>query len=89
MHGLHELTPMEATPNSILQVPLAVPAGDLARQRLGLAVLVLLWAITWCVSHPYHGILHDGHLYTPQALARLHPDSLSQDIFLRFGSQDQ
>ncbi len=80
---------MEATPNSILQVPLAVPAGDLARQRLGLVVLVLLWAITWSVSHPYHGILHDGRLYTLQALARLHPDSLPQDVFLRFGSQDQ
>jgi hypothetical protein len=39
--------------------------------------------------HPYEGIFHDANLYTLQALARLHPDSLGQDVFLRFGSQDR
>jgi hypothetical protein len=39
--------------------------------------------------HPYDGIVHDANLYTLQALARLHPDSLAQDVFLHFGSQDR
>jgi hypothetical protein len=59
------------------------------RQRLGLTVVVLLWALTWALSHPYKGLFHDAQLYTLQALARLHPDSLSHDVFLRFGSQDR
>lgn len=56
---------------------------------LGLAVLFLLWFITWALSHSYRGIFHDARLYTLQALARLSPDSLPQDVFLRFGSQDR
>jgi hypothetical protein len=39
--------------------------------------------------HPYEGIFHDANLYTLQALARLHPESLTQDVFLHFGSQDR
>ncbi len=38
--------------------------------------------------HPYGGIRHDAVLYSLFALARLHPDTLTADIFLRFGSQD-
>ena len=41
------------------------------------------------LAHPYQGIFHDANLYALQALARLHPDSLPQDVFLRFGSQDR
>jgi hypothetical protein len=51
--------------------------------------MVLLWALTWALSHPYKGIFHDAQLYTLQALAHLNPDSLSRDVFLRFGSQDR
>ena len=64
-------------------------AAALTHQRLGLLVIVLLWALTWALSHPYKGIFHDAQLYTLQALARLHPDSLSHDVFLRLGSQDR
>jgi hypothetical protein len=39
--------------------------------------------------HPYEGIFHDANLYTLQALAHLHPDSLTHDVFLKFGSQDR
>jgi hypothetical protein len=66
-----------------------VRSAALTRQRLGLLVMVLLWALTWALSHPYKGIFHDAQLYTLQALARLHPDSLSHDVFLRLGSQDR
>ncbi|HWS65311.1 MAG TPA: hypothetical protein VN325_21360 [Steroidobacteraceae bacterium] len=48
----------------------------------------LLVVATWALSHSYRGIFHDAGLYTLQALARLHPDSLAEDVFLRFGSQD-
>jgi hypothetical protein len=50
---------------------------------LGLAVFAV-----WMVQHPYGDIRHDAVLYSLLALARLHPDPLSSDIFLRFGSQD-
>ena len=34
---------------------------------------------------PYAGLVHDSILYTLMALARLHPETLSHDVFLRFG----
>ena len=48
-----------------------------------------LGVVAWALAHPYQGIFHDANLYTLQALARLHPQSLSQDVFLKFGSQDR
>jgi hypothetical protein len=51
---------------------------------LGLSVLAV-----WMVQHRYADITHDAMLYALLALARLHPDTLPYDIFLRFGSQDQ
>jgi hypothetical protein len=64
-------------------------AGACTRQRLGLLVMGLLAAITWALSHHYKGLFHDAQLYTLQALAHLSPGSLSHDVFLRFGSQDE
>ena len=49
----------------------------------------LLALAAWLVQHPFVGIKHDSVLYTLFALARLHPDTLTADVFLRFGSQDQ
>jgi hypothetical protein len=51
-------------------------------------VVGLLGIATWALSHSYRGIFHDAGLYTLQALAHLHPDSLQEDVFLKFGSQD-
>ena len=59
-----------------------------ARQTLWLLVLVMLCMTTWAFQHGYLGIRHDGILYTLQGLARLHAP-LANDVFLRFGSQDQ
>src|SRR5258708_27996435 len=59
-----------------------------ATSRLCLAVVGLLGIAPWALSHSSGGIFHDAGLYTLQALARLHPDSLPQDVFLKFGSQD-
>src|ERR1035438_3147834 len=41
------------------------------------------------LSHSYLGLFHDAGLYTLQALARLSPPSLNQDVFLQLGSQDR
>ncbi|MDQ2641374.1 MAG: hypothetical protein M3Y79_12460 [Pseudomonadota bacterium] len=38
--------------------------------------------------HPYHGVVHDARLYTIQALSHLHPELYGNDVFVRFGSQD-
>jgi hypothetical protein len=40
------------------------------------------------VQHRYIDIQHDAMIYTLLGLARLHPDTLANDVFLRFGSQD-
>ena len=48
-----------------------------------------LGILTWALTHGYNGIVHDARLYTLQGLAHLHPDSLAQDGFLRYGSQDR
>jgi hypothetical protein len=42
----------------------------------------------WMIQNGYDGLIHDSQLYTLQALARLQPDVLGGDIFLRYGSQD-
>ena len=57
--------------------------------RLALAAMALLAFATWMLEHPYVGLHHDSIIYTLLALARLHPDALSGDVFLRFGSQDR
>jgi len=64
-------------------------AENPALPKLGYVVVVVLCGITWMLSHSYRGIFHDAGLYTLQALAHLNPASLSQDVFLRFGSQDR
>ncbi|MBO0733948.1 MAG: hypothetical protein J2P49_06470, partial [Methylocapsa sp.] len=42
----------------------------------------------WIATHPYKGIVHDGRLYTIQALNGLEGGRFSQDLYFRFGSQD-
>src|SRR5256885_8204108 len=66
-----------------------VTRGAGARRYLALAALGLLAAAAWLVQHPYDGIVHDSALYTLFALAKLHPHTLDNDVFLRFGSQDR
>jgi hypothetical protein len=53
--------------------------------------IVLLTAIAvglFLVLHPYLGLIHDARLYTIQALSHLQPALYGNDIFVRFGSQD-
>lgn len=76
-----------------MQVALGSRDGqDLQRARLseltewtGLSGVGLL---LWLLLHGYEGITHDARLYSFQAMARVKPDLLGNDIYLRFGSQD-
>ena len=60
-----------------------------ASARLALAAIGLFALAGWLLQHPYAGVIHDATIYSLLALARLHPDTLTNDIFLRFGSQDR
>lgn len=52
------------------------------------AYLLVILAI-WSIVGRYPGIVHDAILYSLQAAARLSPEPLAQDLFLRFESQDR
>ena len=64
------------------------PARSL-EARVGAALPWLGVVLLWMLLFNYQGIFHDAMLYTFQALARLHPELYANDLFLRFGSQDQ
>jgi len=57
-------------------------------RAIGLLALGLSVLAVWMVQHRYIDIQHDAMIYTLLGLARLQPDTLSNDVFLRFGSQD-
>jgi hypothetical protein len=80
---------MPLAPDIEIDRPLPPKEADQAYLTLELAVLLLLCVTTWTLAHGYRGIFHDAGLYTLQALARLAPTSLSQDVFLHFGSKDR
>jgi hypothetical protein len=50
--------------------------------------LVALILVAWMLRHGYEGIIHDAQLYSFQAMARIKPALLGNDLYLRFGSQD-
>jgi hypothetical protein len=52
---------------------------------LPLPIIAIAW---WLISRPYGGVIHDGVLYTTQALKHLYPERYAQDIFFLYGSQD-
>lgn len=66
----------------------ALPIAD-SSSRVAVLGLGLFALATWMLQHPYSGIYHDSAIYSLLALAHLHADLLSGDVFLRFGSQDQ
>jgi hypothetical protein len=58
-------------------------------ERIALVALAPFVVAAWMLQHPYPGIIHDAQIYSLLALAHLHPQHLSYDIYLRFGSQDR
>src|SRR5580704_2242820 len=66
-----------------------MPASD-ARLHPGAAAAFILCALAlWMVVYPYLGLQGDAILYSMQGLAHLRPDLFSNDLYLRFGSQDR
>jgi hypothetical protein len=61
---------------------------DARPDRPTLLLLVLAVTGAGMLMHPYAGLIHDARLYALQALNHLHPDLYGNDVFLRFGSQD-
>jgi len=56
---------------------------------LGLFALLTVYVALWLLLTPYVGLTHDAQAYAFQALARIDPAVLGQDIFLRYESQDR
>lgn len=79
MHAGSQPTPTYSLPEA---------ADCSARARLTSGVLGLAIVCAWMLLHGYRGLWHDARLYTLQALALLKPELLGNDVFLRFGSQD-
>lgn len=52
-------------------------------------VLAIAYAALWSMAHIPQGLNHDGQLYAFQALAKIKPDLVANDLFLGAGSQDQ
>lgn len=53
-----------------------------------MASLALAAIALYLLLHPYLGLTHDARLYSLQALNHLHPELYGNDVFLRYGSQD-
>src|ERR1022692_3480545 len=67
---------------------LAKAAEALARiaDRPWTLLLLLLFVNT--IAQPYAGITHDARLYSAQVLNRVEGGSYADDLFFRYGSQD-
>jgi len=50
---------------------------------------LLFIVASWMLLHLYGGLRHDSVMYSMQGLAHAHPQLWAQDVYLRFGSQDQ
>src|ERR1700722_17444613 len=55
----------------------------------GLCVFPLCAASLSMLLQPYLGVANDAIFYTMQGLAHLRPELYGNDIYLKFGSQDQ
>jgi hypothetical protein len=70
-------------------IPADTPRDRVLAHRAGLLALTLCVVAAWLIQHPYADITHDGIIYSLLTLARLAPDTVGTDVFLRFGSQDR
>src|SRR5438874_1165283 len=52
------------------------------------SLLLVLLAVN-ALARPYAGITHDARLYSAQVLNQIDPTVYGDDIFFRYGSQDQ
>jgi hypothetical protein len=74
-----------AQPRSSLYAPAAAMLRLASRPGCLLALLLALNAL----ARPYGNLAHDARLYSVQVLNQLEGGAFSDDLFLRYGSQDQ
>lgn len=70
-----------------METAVASRAALVPRITLALALFFAFVGL-FLFAHPYRGIEHDAVLYALQALRSLEPQSLGDDLFFRYGSQD-
>ena len=68
---------------------LAKAADTLARVAENPWALFVLLLVVNTVTQPYMGITHDTRLYSVQVLNQVEDGSYADDLFFRYGSQDQ
>src|SRR6185369_11969566 len=64
-------------------------AFGIAAERSVVCLLLVFMGVVWLTTRRYLGIIHDAQLYAAQALNFLYPARFSEDLYFRFGSQDQ
>jgi hypothetical protein len=79
------------TMTSTLSRPAMTDGAPPLAQPMAVLASLLPWVAAgslWLLLFNYRGMDHDALLYAFQALGRMRPDLYANDIFLRFGSQD-
>ena len=65
-------------------------SGPERASGLRLTAILACWLTAlWLLTRPFLGLRHDGIFYMAQAMQHWMPSALSEDIFFRYGSQDQ
>ena len=75
-------------PASLWQLPKWVEQVGRPRSAIGVPMLIMAIAL-WVIRRFYDGIRHDGMFYAGQTMVRMGDRNIAQDIFFRYGSQDQ
>jgi hypothetical protein len=70
-------------------MPDTQPAEPAPLSRLDLLTLAFLIIALWLATRPYPGIYNDARFYTFEALNALHPGRYADDLYFKYGSQDQ
>jgi hypothetical protein len=68
------------------------PEQNIARNKsdiLFTTILLTLITVLWLATRPYEGVVQDARFYMVQALRELDPSRFADDLYFRFGSQDQ
>jgi len=76
------------SPQPAAAAPFRARAAGIGHTAIAAAAFATALGILWILMHGYQGVRHDGQLYTFQAVARVQPGLLANDIYLRYGSQD-
>src|SRR5215204_1971217 len=84
--GNHHLVPARKTQKT---TGYRSSSQSISNNILSRAALPLLIATLWLSTRPYLGAVLDAQFYMGQALHALEPAGFADDLYFRFGSQDQ